>query len=85
MSRINPYASIEKRTFRAAFIHLLESEYRMLASRRILQVLAEDVEALVEQFYPKAERLHSGDLIWTCTGDEGQKGSRASRPKSTRL
>ncbi len=73
MSRINPYASIEKRTFQAALIHLLETEYRIVGSHRILKVLAEDVEGLVEQFYPKAERLHSGDLIWTCTGDEGQK------------
>ena len=73
MSRVNPYASIEKRTFQAALIHLLESEYRIVGSHRILRVLAEDVEALVEQFYPKAERLHSGDLIWTCTGDEGHK------------
>ena len=58
MSRVNPYASIEKRTFQAALIHLLESEYRIVGSHRILRVLAEDVEALVEQFYPKAERLH---------------------------
>ena len=73
MSRINPYASIEKRTFQAAVIHLLETEYRIVGSHRILKVLAEDIEALVAQFYPKAERLHSGNLIWTCTGDEGQK------------
>ncbi len=73
MSRINPYASIEKRTFRAALIHLLETEYRIIGSHRILKVLAEDIEALVEEFYPKAERLHSGDLVWTCTGDEGRK------------
>jgi len=73
MSRINPYASIEKRTFQAAVMHLLETEYRIVGSHRILKVLAEDIEALVTQFYPKAERLHTGDLIWTCTGDEGQK------------
>jgi DNA-binding CsgD family transcriptional regulator len=73
MSRINPYASIEKRTFQAALIHLLETEYRIVGSHRILKVLAEDVEALVEEFYPKTERAQSGQLVWTCTGDEGQK------------
>jgi hypothetical protein len=73
MSRINPYGSIEKRNFQAALIHLLETEYRMVGSRRILKILAEDVQELVEQFYPKTERLHSGQLVWTCTGDEGQK------------
>ena len=73
MSRLNPYASIEKRTFQAALIHLLETEYRMVGSHRILKVLAEDVEGLVSEFYPPTERVQSGHLIWTCTGDEGQK------------
>jgi hypothetical protein len=73
MSRINPYASIAKRTFQAALIHLLETEYRIVGSHRILRVMAEDVEALVEEFYPQTERVHSGQLVWTCTGDEGQK------------
>jgi hypothetical protein len=73
MSRINPYASIEKRTFQAALIHLLETEYRIVGSHRILRVMAEDIEALVETFYPRTERLSSGQLVWTCTGDEGQK------------
>lgn len=72
MSR-NPYASIEKRTFQAALVYLLETEYRIVGSHRILKVLAEDVEQLVADFYPASERVQSGHLIWTCTGDEGQK------------
>jgi hypothetical protein len=79
MSQVNPYASIEKRTFQAALIHLLETEYRIVGSQRILKILAEDVEALVEQFYPPSERAHSGQLIWSCTGDEGQKAQPGKR------
>jgi hypothetical protein len=30
MSRVNPYASIEKRTFGSALMHLLETEYGLL-------------------------------------------------------
>jgi len=73
MSQVNIYASIEKRSFRAAFMYLLETEYNLLFSRRILNILAEDVEELVAKFYPKTERVSSGQLIWTCTGDDGQK------------
>lgn len=73
MSRINPYASIEKRSFQAALIHLLETEYRIVGSHRLLRLLAEDVERLVAEFYPAAQRLASGSLVWTCTADEGQK------------
>lgn len=79
MSQVNPYASIEKRTFQAALIHLLETEYRIVGSHRILKILAEDVEALVEQFYPKSERAESGQLIWTCTGADGQKAQPGKR------
>ena len=73
MSRVSPYASIEKRTFQAALVHLLETDYRVLGSRRILRVLAEDVERLAEEFYLTPERARHGQLIWACTGDEGQK------------
>lgn len=73
MSRVNPYGSIEKRTFGSALMHLLETEYGLLGGRRILQLIVEDVEALLEEFYPSTERVASGTLIWTCTADEGKK------------
>lgn len=73
MSRVNPYASIEKRNFQAALIYLLESDYRLVGSHRILKVLAQDIEQLVAEFYPPSERVQTGHLVWTCTGDEGQK------------
>ncbi len=86
MSQVNIYASIEKRSFRAAFMYLLEREYNLLFSRRILNILAEDVEELVAKFYPKTERVSSGQLIWSCTGDDGQKaqpGKPAESYKTT--
>jgi transposase len=73
MSRVNPYASIEKRTFGSALMHLLETEYGLLGGRRILQLLIEDVTSLMEEFYPSTEGAASGTLIWTCTADEGKK------------
>ena len=79
MSRVNPYASIEKRTFESALLHLLETEYGLLGGRRILHLLVEDVMALMEEFYPSTERAASGTLIWTCTADEGQKAEPGKR------
>ncbi|HXK43865.1 MAG TPA: DUF1670 domain-containing protein [Anaerolineae bacterium] len=73
MSQVSPYGSIAKRTFGAAVVYLLETEYHILGSPRVLQLIAADIEALVEEFYPPATHSASGDLIWTCTGDEGQK------------
>jgi hypothetical protein len=73
MSRINPYESIPKRTFESALLHLLETEYGLLGGRRILKLLVEDVLALVQEFYPDSARVPSGTIVWSCTGDEGQK------------
>ena len=79
MSQVNPYASIEKRTFESALIHLLETDYGLLGGRRILALLAEDAQKLVDEFYPSTERASSGDLIWTCTAYEGKKAEAGKR------
>jgi len=79
MSTVSPYASIGKRTFASALIHLLETEYRLLGGRRILALLAEDVEQLVQEFYPDTQQAASGTLIWSCTADEGQKAQPGKR------
>jgi hypothetical protein len=79
MSRVNPYGSIEKRTFESALLHLLETEYGLLGGRRILRLLVEDVTALLEEFYPATERAASGTLVWTCTADEGRKAEPGKR------
>jgi hypothetical protein len=79
MSWVNPYASIEKRTFESALLHLLETEYGLLGGRRILRLLVEDVLTLQEEFYPPLEQVGSGDLIWTCTADEGKKAEPGKR------
>jgi hypothetical protein len=75
MSRVNPYGSIAKRTFESAMLHMLERDYGLLGGRRILRLLVEDTLALMEEFYPVQERVGSGDLMWTCTADEGKKAT----------
>lgn len=79
MSRVNPYASIEKRTFESALLHLLETNYGLLGGRRILQLLVEDVVGLMEEFAPSPGGVSSGTLIWTCTADEGRKAEPGKR------
>ncbi len=74
MSRVNPYSSIEKRSFESALMHLLRTEYGFLGGQRVLQLLVDDVVALIEEFYPPTEQLSSGTVVWSCTADEGQKG-----------
>ena len=61
------YVGLTKRTFGHALLHLLETEYGLLGSRRVLDLLVKDVQQLVDQFYPQPERLQSGWLLFTGT------------------
>jgi len=79
MSQVNPYASIRKRSFESALMRILKEEYGFLGGPRIMQMLVEDVRALITEFYPETERAGSGTLIWTCTADEGKKAEAGKR------
>ena len=67
------YVGTAKRTFQQALIHLLETDYGLLGSRRVLALLAEDVERLVNEFYPVPQRLSSGWMVFTGTKASGNK------------
>lgn len=73
MSSSQAYVGTTKRTFRQAVRHLLETDYGLLGSRRVLELLAEDLQCLVEQFYPVPERLSSGWMVFTGTKASGSK------------
>lgn len=61
------FASLEKRTFRTALIQLLESEYKLIGSHRILEALADDIEYLQQEYFPFRERFEAGVIAWVTT------------------
>ncbi len=67
------YESITKRDFKTSLIRLLESDYKVLGSRRVLVMLADDVEQLQQEYYPSQNRLGFGDVVWQTTKDDGQR------------
>ncbi|MEA2007878.1 MAG: DUF1670 domain-containing protein [Chloroflexota bacterium] len=67
------YIGTTKRTFQQALIHALETDYGILGSGRILELLADDVQQLVEQFYPTPQHLRSGWMMFTGTKASGSK------------
>lgn len=67
------YVGTAKRTFQRAVLHLLETEYGLLGSRRVLELLTSDLQRLVDQFYPAPERLSSGWMVFTGTKADGSK------------
>jgi hypothetical protein len=69
------YESINKRNFRSAIINLLENEYKILGSRKILEILADDIENLHREYYPRQDQVGFGQIVFTTTKDDGQRQS----------
>ncbi len=69
------YESINKRNFRSALTNLLEKEYKVLGSRKILSMLAEDIEQLYREFNPKISDVGYGEIVFRTTKDDGQRQS----------
>jgi hypothetical protein len=67
------YESITKRDFKTSLIRLLESDYKVLGSRRVLVMLADDIEQLHQEYYPMQNRVGFGDVVWQTTKDDGQR------------
>jgi hypothetical protein len=77
--RFDRFGPVARRDFRQAVVHLLETEYKLVGSHRVLRMIAEDIAALVEQYYPPTERLRTGQLVWVTTADTGQKAHKGKR------
>lgn len=69
------YESIPKRDFKTALVRLLENEYGILNSRRIIMMLADDIEDMVGEYFPMKSRVKFGDVVWYTTADDGQRVS----------
>jgi hypothetical protein len=67
------YVGTQQRTFQAAFIHEMEQNYGFLKSKRLLTLLAADIQRLVEEFYPTPAHLRPGWILFTGTKAEGPK------------
>jgi Protein of unknown function (DUF1670) len=69
------YESINKHSFKNALIYLLENEYKVLGSHKILQMLAEDISDLQKEFYPRKSQVGFGEIVFRVTKDDGQRQS----------
>jgi Protein of unknown function (DUF1670) len=73
------FEALTKRTYRQAIVHLLETEYKIVGSHRILEALAEDVESLNREYYGDQAKMAPGILCWRTQSLEDQKITYAKR------
>ncbi len=61
------YATVGRRDFRAALEYLLETEFKLVGSHRVIRLIAEAVVELQRQFYPEYKQLEPGTILWATT------------------
>ena len=67
------YESIKKRNFHQAIVNLLENEYKILGSRKVLDMLADDIEDLHKEYYPAKNQVGFGEIVLRTTKDNGER------------
>ena len=80
------YKGIESRTFKTAIIQLLEQEYKILGSHKVIEMIADDIDQLHREFYPESTSNKAGYLRWITTSEDNNKprlGKKVEEYKST--
>jgi Protein of unknown function (DUF1670) len=75
----NRYSSIPKRNFRNAIIRLLEEQFKVLGSHKVLQLIADEIVNLHKEFYPEIEKQSFGHIVWRTTSADCKKPSYGTR------
>jgi len=73
------YSSIPKRSFKNALIRLLEEQFKILGSHKVLQLIADEIEQLHKEFYPEVEEQSFGNIIWRTTSANCKKPSYGTK------
>ncbi len=73
------YHATTQRTFRQALIHLLEHEYKLVGSRKVIEMIAADIVHLQEEYYRPVNQVPPGHIVWRGTLDSGRKAQAGRR------
>ena len=76
------YISMRKRNFKQAVVHLLETDYKIIGSHKVTQMIAEDIEELAQRFFPSS--ASPGVLIWNTTSRSEKKVSYGKKTEDQR-
>jgi hypothetical protein len=77
--QLSRYESIPKRSFRNSIIQLLEENYKLLGSHKVIQMIADDIVNLHKEFYPELEKKSFGHIVWRTTKATKHKPSYGTK------
>lgn len=78
-NNLSRYESIPKRSFRNGIIRLLEENYKLLGSHKVIRMIAEDIVELHKEFYPELEKESFGHIVWRTTKATSRKPSYGTK------
>lgn len=78
-NNLNRYESIPKRSFRNGIIRLLEENYKLLGSHKVIQMISDDIVELHKEFYPELEKECFGHIVWRTTKATSRKPSYGTK------
>ena len=81
----NRYESIPKRSFFNGIVKLLEEEYKIVGSRKVITMIAEDIVQLHKEFYPEIEKRGFGQVVWQTTAATEKKPSYGKKAEDYKV
>jgi len=78
------YDSSDRKTFRSALAHLLQTEFPATFGPAVTQLFAERVEHIFERFHPDRSRFKVGQVLWAAVATDDPP-ARGKRMQDTRL
>jgi hypothetical protein len=81
----NRYESIPKRSYYNAIVKLLEDEYKIIGSHKIVRMIAEDIVEIHKEFYPDIEKRSFGQIVWQTTASTEKKPSYGKKTEDYKV
>jgi hypothetical protein len=78
------YDASDRKTFRSALCHLLQTEFPGTFGPTVTQLFSERVEQLFERFHPQRSRFKVGQVLWAAVAVDDPP-ARGKRIEDTRL
>ena len=79
------YESIPKRSFFNSIVKLLEEEYKIVGSKKVIMMIAEDIEQLHKEYYPDIEKRTLGEIVWQTTASTEKKPSYGKKAEDYKV
>jgi hypothetical protein len=68
------YKTIGRRDFASAVEHMLETEFKLVGSHRVIRMMVESIMELHREFFPETKHQSPGTILWATTkaGEEAK-------------